>query len=219
MELTKAKFIICLSNKQKRSEKIMYFEYGERELEYLRGKDKKLSAAIDRIGIIKREINPDLFSALVESVVGQQISNKAAATVRNRLYDLTGLKAEKIYAMTTEEIQSCGMSMRKAEYIKGIADSDVNKIIDFGALKEKSDSEIITALTKLSGIGVWTAEMLLIFSLMRPNVVSYGDLAIRRGMMNLYGHKELPKERFLRYTKRYSPYGSVASLYLWELSH
>ena len=211
-------WICALSGSERNGEKMNYFIYGEKEINYLRGKDKKLCAAIDRMGIIKREVNPDLFSALIESVVGQQISSKAAATVRNRLDELTGLQAEKIQAMTTEEIKSCGMSMRKAGYIKGIADAAVNKTIDFDTLKEKPDHEIINRLTKLNGVGVWTAEMLLIFSLMRPDVISYGDLAIRRGMMNLYGHKELPKERFLRYAKRYSPYGSVASLYLWELS-
>jgi len=73
-------------------------------------------------------------------------------------------------------------------------------------------------LTSLKGVGVWTVEMLLTFSLCRPNIVSYGDLAIRRGMMRLYGHTELPKECFERYAKRYAPYGSVASFYLWELS-
>ena len=196
-----------------------YFEYGENEINYLCKKDKKLKAAIERIGIIKREVNPDLFSALIESVIGQQISSKAAATVRNKLYGLCGLNAERLHMMTVEEIQSCGMSMRKAGYIKGIAEAAISKVVDFDSLKEKPDNEVIDILTKINGIGVWTAEMLLIFSLMRPNVVSFGDLAIRRGMMVLYGHKELTKERFLRYAKRYCPYGSVASLYLWELSH
>ena len=196
-----------------------YFEYGETEINYLCKKDKKLKSVIERIGIIKREINPDLFSALIESVIGQQISNKAAATVRNKLYDLCGLNAEKLHLMSVEEIQSCGMSVRKAEYIKGITDAAISKVVDFDSLKEKPDNEIINILTKINGIGVWTAEMLLIFSLMRPNVVSFGDLAIRRGMMILYNHKELTKECFLRYAKRYCPYGSVASLYLWELSH
>ena len=195
-----------------------YFEYGETELAHLRKKDKKLGAAIDRIGIIKRRVNSDLFSALVESIVGQQISNKAAATVCQRLDELCGMDSARLHALTVEEIQSCGMSMRKAGYIKNIADSAVSKVIDFDALPDKTDQEIIETLTAIKGIGVWTAEMLLIFSLMRPNVVSYGDLAIRRGMMNLYGLKELPKEKFQRYAKRYAPYGSVASLYLWELS-
>jgi 3-methyladenine DNA glycosylase/8-oxoguanine DNA glycosylase len=111
------------------------------------------------------------------------------------------------------------MSMRKAAYIKNIANVAINKIIDFYELPQKSDAEIITSLTAIKGIGIWTAEMLLIFSLMRPNVVSYGDLAIRRGMMQLYGLKDLSKEQFARYAKRYTLYGSVASLYLWELSH
>ena len=196
-----------------------YFNYGEKEVIYLGKKDKKLWAAIDRIGMIKRRINPDLFSSLVESVVGQQISSKAATTVCSRLNDLCGMEAAKLYELNLEEVQKCGMSMRKAGYIKNIADAAMNKRIDFDTLKDKTDEEIITTLTSLNGIGVWTVEMLLIFSLMRPNVVSYGDLAIRRGMMELYGHKDLPKERFMRYAKRYSPYGSVASLYLWELSH
>ena len=197
---------------------VRYFEYGEAEISHLRKKDRKLGAAIDRIGIIKREVNTDIFSALVESIVGQQISNKVAATVCRKLRERSGLEAAKLHSLTAEEIQVCGMSMRKAGYIKNIAEAAANKAIDFDALKHMPDEEVVQRLTALSGVGVWTAEMLLLFSLMRPNVVSYGDLAIRRGMMNLYGHKELPKERFTRYARRYTPYGSVASLYLWELS-
>ncbi|MCL2617156.1 MAG: DNA-3-methyladenine glycosylase [Defluviitaleaceae bacterium] len=196
-----------------------YFEYGEREIEHLRKKDKKLGALIDRIGKIQREINPDLFSALVESIVAQQISAKAATTVCGKLHALCAADYANLHSKTIEEIQACGMSMRKAGYIKNIAEAAAHKSIDFAALAQKSDQEVIQTLTALKGIGVWTAEMMLIFSLMRPNVVSFGDLAIRRGMMMLYGHKDLPKERFDRYAKRYAPYGSVASLYLWEMSH
>lgn len=195
-----------------------YFEYGETELAHLRKKDKKMGEAIDRIGFLKRDINPDLFSALVRSVVGQQISNKAAATVREKLNERCAMDANILHSMAIEEIQACGMSMRKASYIKNIAQAAVEKEVDFNSLAQKSDQEIIKALTAIKGVGVWTAEMLLIFSLMRPNVVSYGDLAIRRGMMRLYNLKELPHDRFLRYTKRYSPYGSTASLYLWEIA-
>ena len=196
----------------------IYFEYGETELLYLQKKDKKLGAAIERIGMIKRRVNPDVFSSLVESIISQQISSKAAATVSSKLNELTQMQPEKLHALTPEEIGACGMSRRKAGYIKGLAAHYVEKTIDFDVLKKKSDTEIIETLTRIDGIGVWTVEMLLIFSLCRPDIVSFGDLAIRRGMMNLYGHKEIKKERFLRYAKRYSPYGSVASLYLWELS-
>lgn len=198
---------------------MQFFEYGEKEIEYLKRKDKKLGAAIDRIGIIKREVNPDPFSALISSIVSQQISKKAAETVWNRLSNLIGnITAENIEKISASEIQSCGMTLRKAEYIKGIASADITGEVDFSNLHTLTDEEIIKKLSSLNGVGIWTAEMLLIFSLCRPDVVSYGDLAIRRGMMNLYGLKELPKEKFNRYRKRYSPYGSVASLYLWELS-
>lgn len=195
------------------------FEYGQKEIEYLKRKDKKLGEAMDRIGIIEREITPDPFTALISSVVSQQISKKAAQTVWNRLNTLLEeITAENISQASLSEIQSCGMSEKKAGYIKGISDADISGTVDFKTLHTLTDEEVIKKLSSLHGVGVWTAEMLLIFSLNRPDVVSYKDLAICRGMMNLYGLKELPKEKFDRYKKRYSPYGSVASLYLWALS-
>ncbi len=198
---------------------MLFFEYGQVEMDYLKRKDKKLGEAIDRIGLIKRTITPDPFEGLISSIVGQQISSKAADTVWNRLMELIlHVTPESIARFSIEEIQSCGMSLRKAGYIKGIAESAISGQVDFNSLHILSDEEIIKKLSSLHGVGVWTAEMLLIFSLGRPDVLSYRDLAIRRGMMNLYGHKTLSSERFERYRKRYSPYGSVASLYLWRLS-
>ncbi|MGI6585525.1 MAG: DNA-3-methyladenine glycosylase family protein [Lutisporaceae bacterium] len=195
------------------------FKYGQREIEYLKSRDKKLAAAIDRIGMIEREVIPDPFTALVSSIVGQQISSKAADTVWNRLEALLEtITPESIAKTEISEIQACGMSARKAGYIKGAAEAALSGQVDFNALHTLSDEEIIIKLSSLRGVGIWTAEMLLIFSLCRPDVVSFKDLAICRGMMNLYGLKELPKEKFERYRKRYSPYGSVASLYLWALS-
>lgn len=195
------------------------FEHGQKEIDYLKSKDKKLSAAIDKIGIIERKVTPDPFEALISSVVGQQISSKAAVTVWNRLVELLGsITPKSISQADVSKIQVCGMSQRKAGYIKGIAEAAISGEVDFNLLHTMADEEIIKKLSSLHGVGEWTAEMLLIFSLNRPNVVSYKDLAIRRGMMNLYGLKELPKEKFEKYKKRYSPYGSVASLYLWALS-
>lgn len=195
------------------------FEYGEKEIEYLKSKDKKLGEAIEKIGMIKRKVTPDPFEALVSSIIGQQISTKAAETVWNRLGILLEIiTPETIEKTSLSEIQGCGMTLRKAGYIKGIASAAISGEINFNELHALSDEEIIKKLSALNGVGVWTAEMLLIFSLCRPDVVSYGDLAIRRGMMNLYGLKELPKKKFDTYRKRYSPYGSVASLYLWALS-
>lgn len=196
-----------------------FFKYGQTEMDFLKKKDKKLGKAIEQIGLIEREIDSDPFIALISSVVGQQISNKAAETVWNRFNSIIGtVTPESIALAEISEIQSCGMSHRKAGYIKGIADAALTGEVDFKTLHLMTDAEIIKKLSALHGVGVWTAEMILIFSLCRPDVVSYKDLAIRRGMMNLYGLKELSKEKFERYRKRYSPYGTVASLYLWKIS-
>lgn len=195
------------------------FEYGEKEIAHLKSRDKRLGAAIDKIGLIKREITPDPFIALISSIVGQQISNKAAKTVMHRLVTALGtITPENIAQIDLSEIKGCGMSERKAGYIKGIADAAISGSINFNTLNTLTDGEIIETLCSLKGVGVWTVEMLLIFSLCRPDIVSCKDLAICRGMMNLYGLKELSREQFDRYRKRYSPYGTVASLYLWALS-
>ena len=110
------------------------------------------------------------------------------------------------------------MSLKKATYIKGIADSALTKEIDFEKLHLLSDDEVTQKLTQLKGVGEWTCEMILIHSLQRSDVLSYKDLAIRRGIMKLYDLEELSKEKFETYRKNYSPYNTVASLYLWELS-
>jgi len=196
-----------------------YFEYGQKEIDYLKKKDKKLGAAIEHIGFIKRETKPDIFLAIVDSIISQQISSKAADTVLDRLCELIGdITPDNIAATEIDRIQQCGMTMKKAGYIKNLAEAVLTRTLDLDELRALSDAEVIKKLVGLDGIGVWTAEMLLLFSLCRPDVVSYGDLAIRRGMMKLYGLKDLPKVRFERYKKRYSPCGSIASLYLWKLA-
>lgn len=195
------------------------FSYGQTELDHLKRKDKKLARIIEQIGPIERAVNPDLFSALIHSIVAQQIATKAATTVWNRLLDRCGeITPHCLYAMDAAEIQQCGLSMRKARYIHGASRAVALQELSLEELPALSDAEIIARLAVLEGIGIWTAEMLLIFSLQRPNIVSWGDLAIRRGMMALYGLKRLEKSQFDGYCKRYSPYGSVASLYLWALA-
>ena len=196
-----------------------YYKYGETELDYLKSKCDKLAIAIDRIGMIERPITPEPFSALISSIISQQISTKAAATVKTRLSDLIGdSSAENILNASHESIQSCGMSNRKVNYIRGIAEAAQSKTVDFDTLHELSNDEIIEKLTALNGVGVWTAEMFMIFSLTRPDIISYGDLAIRNGMMYLYGLDSLSKKEFEIYRKRFSPYNTVASLYFWVLA-
>jgi 3-methyladenine DNA glycosylase/8-oxoguanine DNA glycosylase len=196
-----------------------FFQYGRAEIDYLTHRDRKLGRAIGRIGMIERPVMPDLFKALVHSIVAQQVSRKAADTVWARLGErLSGVTPLKVAGTDVSNIQKCGLSMRKARYIKGIGEAAMSGRLDVLKLRELRDEEVIEKLSSFPGVGVWTAEMLLIFSLCRQDVVSWGDLAIRRGMTKLYGLKALSKTQFDRFRNRYSPCGSVASLYLWALS-
>jgi len=195
------------------------FRYGEKEITYLKKQDEVLGAAIDRIGLIQRRVIPDLFEALVNSILSQQISSKAAETVWKRMLErFDVITPESIAKAAVEDIQQCGITFRKAKYIKEIGETVFSGKLDLEELKHLPDQQVIERLVALNGVGKWTAEMLLIFSLQRPDVVSWGDLGIRRGMMNLYGLTSLSPEQFARYRQKYSPYGSVASLYLWELA-
>ncbi|MDL2225249.1 DNA-3-methyladenine glycosylase [Eubacteriales bacterium OttesenSCG-928-M02] len=188
-------------------------------LSYLCDRDKKLANLIQQVGPLSRPLQEDLFSALIHAIVGQQISTKAQATVWQRLADKLGqITPSAIAAQSREGLQSIGLSFRKVDYIKAAAHAVLSGTLDISALPALSDQEVIDALVKLPGIGVWTAEMLLLFSLGRIDVLSYGDLGIKKGIMRLYHHKDLPLSRFQRYQKRYSPYGSVASLYLWHIA-
>lgn len=196
------------------------FQYGDQEINWLSKRDKRMAQAIEKIGVIERSTMPDLFPALIRCIVDQQISTAAALTVNARILQLCNgqMNAETLLAAGAENLQRCGTSMRKVQYMLGVAEAVSSGQLDLTAISCMDDEQVITTLTGLKGIGVWTAEMLMIFSLGRPDVLSWGDLAIQRGIMRLYNHKSLPRERFERYRRRYSPYGSTASLYLWALS-
>ena len=109
------------------------------------------------------------------------------------------------------------MTLKKTEYITDIAVKVKNGTCDVQGIWNKSDDEIITELSGLKGIGVWTAEMILLFCMQRPNVLSYGDLAILRGMRMVYHHRKIDRKLFEKYRRRLSPYCSVASLYGWAI--
>lgn len=197
-----------------------YFPYGFEEIQYLEGNDPALGNVIDRVGMIRREVIPDLFTALVFNIIGQQISPKAADTVWKRLQEKLGaITPESVAQATPDDIKCCGLSLRKASYIQVIAEMITRGQLNLEEVAVLPDDEFIKKMSALPGIGIWTAEMLLIFSLQRKDVVSFDDLAIRRGMMKVYGLEFLTKEEFNRIRERYSPYGTVASLYLWAAAH
>ncbi len=204
-----------------RRTKIMpqYFIYGQKEIDFLSRKDKRLASAMERIGPIQREVRPDLFDALMHSIVGQQIATKAQQTVWARLVLALGeVTPETIDGAETATLQGVGLSFRKVAYMKAAARKVLLGELDVEALRLMDDASLCATLCALDGVGVWTAEMLMLFSLQRPDVLSFGDLAILRGLRMLHRHREGSRDRFEIYRRRYSPYGSVASLYLWAIA-
>ena len=197
----------------------MYFQYGAEETDYLTKKDKRLGDIIARVGPVEREVDPDLFSAVVHHIIGQQISTRAQLTVWSRMRDTLGtVNAETILAAGVPKLQSLGMTFRKAEYITDFAEKVRAGAFDPAAVAAMPDAEAIAALSSLRGVGVWTAEMILLFCLQRPDIFSFDDLAIRRGLRMVYRHRTITRALFEKYRRRFSPCGSVASLYLWAVS-
>ena len=193
--------------------------YGEKETAYLAARDKRLGAAIAQIGRVERAADPDVFASVVHHIIGQQISTAAQATVWRRLQDAVGtVDAQSLLALDRTQLQALGMTFQKANNILDFAGRVDRGEFDIAALETMPDDAAIRALTQLRGVGVWTAEMILTFCMQRPDVVSYGDLAIRRGMRMLYHRREIDRAAFDRYRRRYTPYGTVASLYLWAIA-
>ena len=197
----------------------MYFDYGAREVDYLKARDRVLGEVIDQVGHVEREVDPDLFSAVVHHIVGQQISTKAQATIWARMRERLGeVNARTVAAAGTAALQSVGISLRKAEYIQDFAGKVNSGAFDLQRVAALPDSEAIEALVALKGVGVWTAEMILLFCLQRPDIFSFDDLAIQRGLRMVYHHRKIDRKLFEKYRRRFSPYGSVASLYLWAVA-
>lgn len=196
-----------------------YVEYGDDAVAYLSERDPRMADAIARIGHVWRVRDDDLFQAVVHSIIGQQISTRAQATVWSRMREGLGtVDAAHVAAASVEELQAFGMTYGKAGYIRDFALRVRDGSFDTTAVERMGDDEAIEALASLRGVGRWTAEMILTFCLNRPDVFAYDDLAIQRGLRMLYHHRKITRKLFERYRRRFSPYCSVASLYLWEVA-
>lgn len=196
-----------------------YLPINPEDLAYLSGRCPRLRTVIAALPPVQRLIEPDPFAAVVSTIVGQQISGKAQDGILRRFDEKFGaITVENLREATFDELRSVGVSGRKAEtilrFISAVQDGSI-ALNDFGDLP---DQEIINQLTTLKGVGVWTAEMVLIFSLLRPNVLSFGDLGIRRGLERLYGKNSIDRAFFDACAERYAPKGTIASLYLWEVA-
>lgn len=162
----------------------------------------------------------DYFSKLCREIISQQLANRAADAILKRFLNLFlehRPTPEKVLSFTEQELRDSGMSWAKARYVRDLAQNVKNKNVLLDALHEMKDEEVISELTKVKGIGKWTAEMFLIFTLGRENIFSFGDLGLRRAAQKIYGFKTRPEERHLKkIVAKWEPFKSYGSLALWE---
>ncbi|HMA34695.1 MAG TPA: DNA-3-methyladenine glycosylase [Chloroflexia bacterium] len=187
---------------------------------HLRAADPVLAGLITAHGACTLTPEPDLFAALADSIISQQISVKAADAILRRFRALlpTGaLDPAAILALPEASIRAAGLSGAKVVYIRDLAAHVVDGRLDLGALATAPDDAVITALTAVKGIGRWTAEMFLIFALGRLDVLPVGDLGLRRAVQRRYALPDLPTPAFLiTLATPWRPYRSVATWYLWR---
>jgi DNA-3-methyladenine glycosylase II len=187
---------------------------------YLRRSDLVLAAVIDRIVLKRRPRETNHFRSLVRAIISQQISGKAAASILKRFIELAPKKEfpepEIIVRMPIQKLRSIGLSRQKAAYLKDLSRNIANRRINFRAFADASDDEVISELTKVRGIGRWTAEMFLMFSLGRPDVFSCGDLGLQNAVKKLYWLRSHPTRKQLeKISSAWKPHRSLASRYLW----
>jgi len=159
------------------------------------------------------------FASLAEAIVYQQLHGKAAATIFKRVTDLTGLplKPEGILKLSEQQMRGAGLSKQKLSYLRDLAAKARSGEVAFSRLPDLPDDEVIKQLTKIKGIGVWTAHMFLMFALRRPNVLPTGDLGIQMAIRKHYRKRKLPKPTQMEKIARpWEPYRSVACWYLWK---
>jgi DNA-3-methyladenine glycosylase II len=162
---------------------------------------------------------PDGFATLVTSITHQQVSMAAARTIHGRLVKVLGGKItpRRVLARTPEQLRAAGLSRGKAAYILDLADKTQRKEVEFARFPAMDDEGILAELTAVKGIGVWTAQMFLMFHLHRPNVLPTGDLGLRLAVSDAYGvPPEMAAQVMLEHRERWSPYCSVASRVLWQ---
>jgi DNA-3-methyladenine glycosylase II len=168
----------------------------------------------------KEERPADAYGALLRAIVGQQLSTKAARTIYLRVLDLFGGSTpspEQLLEAGEEDLRACGLSGRKTEYVRDLAAHVLSGELELDRLQELGDEQVIEEIVAVRGLGRWTAEMFLLFHLQRPDVLSGGDLGIRKAIQIEYGLEEMPTPtQVLEIGEPWRPHRSLASLYLWE---
>ncbi|MDO8470532.1 MAG: DNA-3-methyladenine glycosylase 2 family protein [bacterium] len=185
--------------------------------------DPVLFRAIERVGeleeIVPREPK-DYFSSLCRDIISQQLAGAAANAILGRFHGLFPRKkpsVKHLSTLSTEELRAIGMSWAKARYIKDAGQKLESGELRLSHLQQLGDTEAIAELTKIKGVGQWTAEMFLMFSLGREDIFSFGDLGLRKGMQELYGMREFSQKKAEFIVARWSPYRTFASRILWKI--
>lgn len=190
-------------------------------VEHLRRADPVLRGVVDRVGPIRRLPDPDPWRSLVGSIISQQLSVKAAATIEGRVAALAGADGfpapDQLVALPEETLRACGLSGAKTRYVRDLAQRWLDGSIPHERLAEMPDEEVVATLTAVRGIGRWTAEMVLIFTLARPDVLPVDDLGFRNAVQRAYGLAERPRPAALHaLAEPWRPFRSAATLYLWR---
>lgn len=189
-----------------------------KEVKYLIQKDPSLLHLFSKKAEIIVNIDDDYFVSLVGIIVAQQLSGKVAQVIYQRLSDLLNqeINAQKIMDTSDEHFRSVGLSSQKTKYIKSLSECYLNEIIDLTHLELMTNEEIIEMLVKIKGIGVWSAQMFLMFSLGREDVFSVLDLGLRNAAKKIYNQPELTNEQIEAISENWKPYRSIVSHYLWH---
>jgi DNA-3-methyladenine glycosylase II len=186
---------------------------------HLQNADPIMAAIIDRVGPFQLTPREPTFETLARSITFQQLSGKAARTIFERLRKAVGRRftASRFLKLTAEELRACGLSRQKIVSLTDLAERVARREIDFRKLPRLQNEEIISILSQVRGVGVWTVQMFLIFALERPNVMPLADLGIRNAIRKAYGLAELPKPiEIAKLAEKWHPYCSIASWYLWR---
>ncbi|QEH34575.1 DNA-3-methyladenine glycosylase [Aquisphaera giovannonii] len=187
---------------------------------HLRRVDPRFREVVKRVGPCRLEPRPDRFGTLVRAIVAQQISTKAAESINARLHLLGGDPhlPDRLLALGEEQLRGVGLSASKARYVLNLAEAVATGAVPVDAFDDSwDDASIVASLTSIKGIGVWTAEMFLIFSLNRPDVLPVHDLGVRAGLRDHHGLEDLPKPGDCHaLAEAWRPYRTVASWYLWR---
>ncbi len=191
------------------------FHYNSEQTGLLSARDGKLGAFIEKKGFVERHVSDDFFTGLCYNIIGQQLSMKACETLWRKFTACVGEVVPE-NCLDAERMKRCGLSRSKAECIAACAERSLSGELACERLSSMADEEIIAALTQIKGIGRWTAEMVLIFCLARPDVLSLADFGIRKGLSLLHGIDMSDEKYMERFRELYSPCGTVASIYLWE---